>query len=259
MPARDRVAALLSGLGAGVAGGLLGVGGGIVLVPILSGRFRLSQHVAHGTSLAVIGATALTSLAIYGAHASVAWATAIWVALASVFTVRIGTSLARRLSSAALTRAFSVFLVVVGVRLLWKPPDATAFMVHGPAVTVALELGIGALIGLVAGLMGVGGGILAVPAFVMLLGMSQRVAQGTSLAVILATAPVGTLENSRHGQIAWRLVPLLAIGAAAGGPLASWFAHLVPQTLLARVFAVFLMVSAGLSWRKPARGPARST
>ena len=73
---------------------------------------------------------------------------------------------------------------------------------------------------------------------------AKRVAQGTSLAVILVTAPVGTIDNARLGQVAWPLVPLLAIGAAIGGPLASWLAHLLPQVLLARLFAVFLAVSA---------------
>jgi uncharacterized membrane protein YfcA len=61
---------------------------------------------------------------------------------------------------------------------------------------------------------------------------------------------VGTFENSRHGQVAWGLVPLLAIGAAAGGPIASQLAQSLPQEILTRIFAVFLLVSAWLSWRK---------
>ena len=254
MTARDRVAALLGGFAAGLAGGLLGVGGGILLVPILTARFRLSQHLAHGTSLAVVGATALSSLIIYGAHANVAWLTALWVALASVVTVRLGTRLARRLSSAALTRSFAVFLVLVAVRLLIRPP-AHAAPVSGPAV-VPLDLGIGAIAGLLAGFMGVGGGIIAVPAFTLLLGLPQRVAQGTSLAMILVTAPVGTWENTRHGYVAWRLVLMLGIGAAIGAPVASLIAHRVPQELLARIFAVFLVAVAAQSWIRSGRARA---
>src|SRR5262249_22572206 len=184
---------------AGMAGGLLGVGGGILLVPILAGRFRLSQHQAHGTSLAVVGATALSSLVVYGAHANVAWLTALWVALASAFTVRLGTRLARRLSSAALTPSFAGVLVLVALRLLLRPSAPGAPV--GGAALWPLDLGIGAIAGLLAGFMGVGGGIIAVPAFPLLLGLPQRVAQGTSLAMILVTAPVGTWENSRHGYV----------------------------------------------------------
>ena len=135
---------------------------------------------------------------------------------------------------------------------MWKPaPLAVPGGDHG---RLAIELGIGALVGLLAGFMGVGGGILAVPAFTLVLGMPQRIAQGTSLAVILMTAPVGTFENARHGQVAWKLVPPLAIGAAIGGPIASWLAHRVPQETLGRLFALFLTASAIHAWLRSGRG-----
>ena len=241
---------MLGGLAAGMAGGLLGVGGGIILVPILAGRFKLPQHSAHGTSLAVIGATALASLIIYGSHASVAWRVAAWVALASAVTVHLGVALAARLSSAHLKRAFAVLLVLVAARLLWQPAGGGGAMPASPIAALALELAIGAGVGLLAGFMGVGGGLIAVPAFVLLLGMAQRLAQGTSLAVILVTAPIGTWSNARRGQVRWPLFPSLAVGAAAGGAVASGIAHRVPQALLARIFAVFLLIVAVHSWRR---------
>ena len=243
-----------------MAGGLLGVGGGIILVPLLSGRFRLSQHAAHGTSLAVVGATALASLVIYGSHASVAWRAAAWVALASVFTVHLGVALAGRLSSSHLKRAFAVLLAVVAVRLLWQPGAGASLLPASPLAQVAVELAIGAGVGLLAGFMGVGGGLIAVPAFVLVFGMAQRLAQGTSLAVILVTAPIGTWSNARRGQVRWPLLPSLAIGAAIGGALAAALAHRVPQQQLARLFAVFLVLVAIHSWRRAGtrRAPAAS-
>jgi uncharacterized membrane protein YfcA len=249
--AREALIQLLGGLAAGVAGGLLGIGGGLVLIPLLIGYFRLTQHAANGTSLAVIGATAASSLVIYGQHATVAWWTAVWVALASTLTVRFGSAYARRLSSAQLSRVFAVFLVLVAGRLLWKPAGQAPSI--PPAATIPVEIGIGVVVGLIAGMMGVGGGVLAVPAFTLLLGMSQRLAQGTSLAVILVTAPVGTIDNSRHGNVAWKLVPMLALGAAIGGPVASVLAHRVPQEALARTFAIFMLAQAIFIWRRAGR------
>jgi uncharacterized membrane protein YfcA len=76
MTGRDRWRCVLAGLVAGLAGGLFGVGGGVILVPLLTGGFALSQHRAHGTSLAVIGISALAGLVIYGAFSRVAWTTA---------------------------------------------------------------------------------------------------------------------------------------------------------------------------------------
>jgi uncharacterized membrane protein YfcA len=84
MTGSQRLLGFFAGLGAGAAGGLFGVGGGLVLIPILTGFFKLSQHRAHDTSLAVIGATALVSVVVYAWHGNVAWWTAALVALASM-------------------------------------------------------------------------------------------------------------------------------------------------------------------------------
>lgn len=254
MATRERVTALLVGVAAGLAGGLFGVGGGIVLVPLLTGVFRLSQHQAHGTSLAAIGATAIAALLVYGLHGNVAWGTAVLVGVASMLTARYGARLAARTSTRSLRRAFAAFLVLVALRLLWKAPAATGSPFHGLPLAVGFDLLLGAMVGVLAGFMGVGGGILAVPAFALVLGMSQQAAQGTSLAVILLTAPVGAFEHHRHGNVALRLVPWLALGAAAGGPAASGLAQWLPQTVLARAFAVFLLANAVPLWLRSGSG-----
>ncbi len=250
MTGSQRLLALLAGLGTGIAGGLFGVGGGIVLIPIMTGLFKLTQHRAHGTSLAVIGATALVSVTVYASHGNVTWWTALFVAVASIFTARLGARLTTRFSPFGLAKVFAVFLFIVALRLLFKAPAAAAAASHvapGPA-SIAFDLGVGALVGLVSGFMGVGGGIVSVPVFTLVLGMTQQLAQGTSLAVILVTAPAGAIEHARHGNVAKGLVPMLAIGALVGGPLASWFVQGLPQTLLARAFAVFLLLNAVMTW-----------
>jgi uncharacterized membrane protein YfcA len=248
MSARERALATLGGGLAGLAGGLFGVGGGVMLVPILTGPFRLTQHQAHGTSLAAIGATAIAALLVYGASANVAWGVALRVALASVLTAPLGARWASRISARGLRRAFAVFLVVVAARLLWEVPVAGARVVPEGLAGWGFELALGAAVGLFAGFMGVGGGILAVPAFTLLLGMTQQTSQGTSLAVILATAPAGAIAHARHGNVAGRFVPWLALGSALGAPLAAWLATRLDHTLLVRAFAVFLLVTAVQTW-----------
>ena len=255
--ARERLAGLLGGVAAGLAGGLFGVGGGILLIPILTGAFRLSQHQAHGTSLAVIGVTALASLVVYGAHGNVAWATAALVGIASVFTARYGARLANRLSKRRLARSFAVFLILVAARLLWKTPAGTGSLLSG-VPGVLFDVVLGAAIGVLAGFMGVGGGILAVPAFALLLGMSQPLAQGTSLAVILVAGPSAAIEHHRHGNVVWRLVPLLALGAAVAAPAASWLAQSLPHQILTRGFALFLVANAIAGWIRAGRIPQAS-
>lgn len=248
-----RLGTVLAGAAAGVAGGLFGVGGGLLLVPILTSGFHVTQHEAHGTSLAVIGATAIASIVVYALHHNVAWLTAGLVAVSSVLTARWGARLARRTSARGLARAFAAFLVLVALRLLWKTPHGTGVaMLHG-GLGVAFDVLLGGAVGLTAGYMGVGGGIIAVPAFTLLLGMTQQAAQGTSLAVILVTAPAGAWEHSRLGNVVWRLVPLLALGAAIGGPLGSTLAHRLDAVTLARTFACFLLLNAVHLWRRSGR------
>jgi uncharacterized protein len=259
MARREIAVALLTGVAAGLASGLFGVGGGIVLIPLLTGVLRLTQHQAHGTSLAAIGATAIAALFVYGAHGRVAWGTAAMVGLASVLTARYGARLAARTSSRDLRRAFALLLVLVALRLLWRPPAGTGSPFHGWAAAAGFDLLLGATVGLLAGFMGVGGGVIAVPAFALMLGMPQAAAQGTSLAVILVTAPAGAFEHHHHGNVCLRLVPWLAIGAAAGGPAAAWLAQGLPQAALSRAFAVFLLLNAMHLWARSGKNPqARS-
>lgn len=235
---------MLAGFAAGLAGGLFGVGGGIILVPMLTAYFALSQHEAHGTSLAAIGATAVAGLVVYGLAGNVAWWPAGLLALASLPAASLGARLAARTSRERLTLAFAVFIVVVAVRILWRAPAGSAEHALTGVPGILASLGAGAAVGLLSGFMGVGGGIIAVPALTLLFGMSQQMAQGTSLALILVTAPFGALEHHRQGNVATRLLPGLALGALLGAPLASLAAQRLPQQALARGFAVFLLANA---------------
>jgi uncharacterized membrane protein YfcA len=250
MTVRDRIAAVLAGVLAGACGGFFGVGGGIIIIPILTGYFAATQHRAHGTSLAAIGATALASIAIYGTHGRVEWTTAALAGLSSIFTARLGARAAARVSARQLKLAFAVFLALVAIRLLWWTAPTSHPLMAAGAPRVAVDLAVGAAVGLLAGFMGVGGGIIAVPAFMLLLGMSQHEAQGTSLAVILVTAPVGAWEHARHGNVLGRLVGWLAGGAAVGALLSATLVQGTPAPILTRAFAIFLLFSAfQTAWR----------
>jgi len=253
------LAAVLAGFVAGLAGGLFGVGGGILLVPILTASFALSQHQAHGTSLAVIGATAVAGLVVYGLHGNVAWGPAALLTLASLPAARLAARLAARTSHARLTLAFALLLVVVALRMLWKVPTGAGGQALGGAMGLAVSLGLGGAVGLLSGYLGVGGGIIAVPALALLFGFSQQLAQGTSLALILVTAPFGALEHHRHGNVVPRLLPGLAVGALLGSPVGSMAAQRLPQATLARGFALFLVANAlRMGWAVLRRARARS-
>lgn len=103
---------------------------------------------------------------------------------------------------------------------------------------------IGLAAGFLAGLLGVGGGIVMVPAMVLLLGFDQHVAQGTSLLVIIPAALTGSFTHHRRGRLVLRDAALLAAGGVIGAVIGSVLALSVEETTLRRLFAAFLLISA---------------
>jgi uncharacterized membrane protein YfcA len=108
---------------------------------------------------------------------------------------------------------------------------------------------VGLVVGMVSGVVGIGGGVLFIPALVWLLGMSQLKAQGTSLGALLA--PVGIFafwEYYRNGNADLRVALLLAAGFLVGGYFGAVAAQHIPELWLRRIFAVTLVVIGGRMW-----------
>jgi uncharacterized protein len=112
-----------------------------------------------------------------------------------------------------------------------------------PLIVLTL-LVVGVAAGFLAGLLGVGGGILLVPAMVLLLGFDQHVAQGTSLVVIVPAAMIGTWTHYRRGTIRPRDALLVAAGGVIGAAVGSLSALSIDDAILQRLFAVVLLLVA---------------
>jgi uncharacterized membrane protein YfcA len=120
--------------------------------------------------------------------------------------------------------------------------------------TYVLALVLGLAAGVVAGLFGVGGGILFVPTLV-LLGLGQLEAEATSLLAILPTVAAGTLSQHRYGNVRWRAALTLGLGSLGGVAAGVAVAESLSEDVLRRLFAVFLLaVAAQLAWRAWRRG-----
>jgi uncharacterized membrane protein YfcA len=237
------VRALAVGLVAGAVSGLFGVGGGVVIVPLLVALAGYDQRTAHGTSLTAIGLIALSGATGYGLAGEVDWAVAALMALGSLVGTLAGTRLLAVVPQRHLQVAFAVVLVVTALRMVLGDVDAgTGIDLDGPAAVGMVALGAG--VGLLAGLLGVGGGVLAVPVLTLVAGLPLVLAKGTSLAVIVPTAAFGTVRNRRHGTT--RLREGLLVGA--GGVLSAFAASRVALGLDARLsavlFAALLVVTA---------------
>jgi uncharacterized membrane protein YfcA len=103
-------------------------------------------------------------------------------------------------------------------------------------------LALGVVVGLIASTLGIGGGVVFVPALVVFFEFSQHTAQGTSLAVIVPTAVVGAYTHGRRGRVDWRIAGLIASGGVIGGLAGSAAALSIDPDMLRRLFAVLLVV-----------------
>ena len=227
------------GLAAGLLSGLFGVGGGTVIVPMLVLLLGFDQKLAAGTSLAAIVPTATVGVVSYAIHGSVAWIPALILAAGAVVGAQIGTWLLARLSQNAMRWGFVGFLAVVIVMLFVVVPSRDAELVltlWSGAGLVALGL----FTGVMAGLLGVGGGVIVVPALMFLFGTSDLVAKGTSLLMMIPTAISGTVGNIRRRNVDLLAAAVVGVAACTTTALGAWIATLLDPAIASILFAIFL-------------------
>nr|WP_267920646.1 sulfite exporter TauE/SafE family protein [Microbacterium sp. Au-Mic1] len=241
------------GLAAGLLSGLFGVGGGTVIVPLLVLLLAFDQRLGAGTSLAAIVPTALVGVVSYAVHDSVAWIPALILAVGSVVGAQIGTRLLPRISQTALRWCFVGFLVVVIVSLFLVIPSRGAVL-ELTWVTGPLLLVLGLFTGILAGLIGVGGGIVVVPALMLAFGTSDLVAKGTSLLMMIPTAISGTIGNLRNHNVDLLAAALVGLSACTTTALGAWLATLIDPFVGNVLFAVYLAFIAVQMAMKAIRG-----
>lgn len=113
-----------------------------------------------------------------------------------------------------------------------------------------LAVVLGFLAGVLAGLFGVGGGVMFVPTLVLVLGLTQVHAEATSLLAIIPTVAVGAWRQRRHGNVNWRAAVLVGVASILGAEGGVELARAIPEHLLRRLFAVLmLVVAANVAWQ----------
>jgi uncharacterized membrane protein YfcA len=244
------------GLLAGLLSGLFGVGGGTVIVPLLVLLLHFDQRLAAGTSLAAIVPTASVGVISYATTGSVAWIPAIILAAGAVVGAQIGTRLLPRISQTALRWGFVGFLVVVIVSLFLVIPSRDAAFELTWLTGIAL-VGVGIGTGILAGLIGVGGGVIVVPVLMLAFGTSDLVAKGTSLLMMIPTAISGTIGNVRNRNVDLLAAALIGVSACTTTALGAWLATIVDPTLGNMLFAAYLVVIAVQMAIKAIRGRKR--
>lgn len=246
------------GLAAGFMAGLLGVGGGLLMVPVLTWAYaeqgfapQYNIHLALATSLAVIVPTALSSLRAHHAHGAVDWPAVRRIAPGIVLGTLAGSLAAAKLSDGGLKIFFTVFLFYAATQMLlgFKPP-ASRQMPGLAGMTFA-----GGVIGLVSSWVGIGGGTLSVP-FLTWCNVGLRRAIGTSSAIGLPIALAGSVGYGVSGLAVSGLPPAsvgfvylpalaaIALGSWLTAPFGARATHRWPVQRVKKIFAGLLYLLA---------------
>lgn len=233
---------LFGGWFAGLVGGLLGVGGGVVVVPLLHLVFGLPLPLAVGTSLVVITGTSVAGTAGYLDRGLVDLNRAVGLEFGALLGALGASWAAPWLPEALLAYLFAAALSFTAIYLWWRSRSQDRSQVSPRGTTAAYLLS--PVAGGVAGLLGIGGGIVQVPLLRLLLGLDMRRAVATSTATVGWTASVAAAVYLRRGEVQLEAIPFLLTGILVGGASAPRVGSHLPLRLLEGGFSLLLLYAA---------------
>jgi len=259
------VGLLVTGVVSGIAAGLLGIGGGAVIVPALSNALLLMsydaevvQHVAVGTSLAIIIPTGIMSARAHHKRGALDLAVLKLWAPFIVLGTFVGGLMAGWYSGDVLRIVFAVMAFVIAANIIFGFQTRVMGHLKGSSLTHRISA---LVVGYISSLMGIGGGSLTVPTLVAF-GDTMHKAVGTSAAIGVAIAVSGTagflisgwgvegLPPLSIGYINLLALALVGVLAALCAPLGAALAHRLDQKTLKYVFALFLVaVGLNMLWK----------
>jgi len=247
---------LLLGAFAGTAAGLLGIGGGLVIVPALAVLFAQQgihaehlMHIAVATSTATIVITSISSVRSHHQMGAVDWGIVRRMAPGLILGAAAGTILANYLSSDVLKRLFGLLEILVALQIGFGRQPSPHRQLPGPLPMTGVSGGVG----LVASLMGMGGGALTTP-FFLWCNVAIRNAIATSAAVGLPISVAATTgyiltglgaEHLPAGSLGFVYLPAflaIVVASFSFAPVGAWLAHTLPVLLVKRIFAAFLVL-----------------
>ncbi|MFF4705017.1 sulfite exporter TauE/SafE family protein [Streptomyces sp. NPDC001288] len=234
------VLAVVAGAVVGLALGALGGGGSVLAVPALIYLLGFTPSAATTASLVIVAATSATALCAHARDGHVAWSVGSLFAAAGILPAYLAGAAAGRVPEAVLTAAFAVIATLAAVRMFRpsasRPPRRTR-----PAEAAGAGAGLGA----VTGFLGVGGGFLAVPALVSVLGLSMRRAVGTSLLVITVNSLAALVARTGTGAgLDWAMIGPFGGAAVLGAWDGRRLGARVSGDGLQKVFAGVLLTVA---------------
>ncbi|RTE49532.1 sulfite exporter TauE/SafE family protein [Actinobaculum sp. 352] len=240
---------IITGLAAGLLSGLFGIGGGTVIVPLLTLWIGMDHKVAAGTSITAMLPTALVGVTSYALRGNINWLVALALALGITVGAQLGSRLLDRLPLNVVKGAFVAFLLAVVVTLWFVIPVRDSHF-HMTWLSFLLLILTGLLTGVIAGPIGVGGGAIVVPAMMFFFGIGDLVARGSSLLMMIPGSISGTVANTKRGNVNVRAGLIVGLAASVCVPFSSYLAGVFTPFQGNVLFSAYLLFVAGqMIWR----------
>lgn len=235
---------ILTGLLVGLFAGLFGIGGGIILVPMLIYVFKFPHKLAAGTSLMSVIFPVSSAVVTYLWQGHYDLVVAALLAVGSSIGAQIGARLLHRINPQIIRFIFIIILfsLVVSLFVDISRPES---QVHLDITTGVIMIFLGLAIGILASLLGIGGGSMVVPILIAGFGMGDVVAKGTALLMVFASIISGTIVNHKLKQVDFKSAIILGISAMILAPAGAWLATII-SPLVSNILFVALLVGVGI-------------
>lgn len=236
---------ILLGFSVGVFGTLVGIGGGVILVPIFLLVMHYTPQFAIGTSLVIVFFNALSGSIAYVRQKKVYYDAAVRFSLATIPGAFAGSYLAGYFTSKTFSITFGILLIFLCIMMLWrcmgkkvedKPFDKENF-IYNKTLGVCLSF----VVGFLSSILGIGGGVIHVPILIYLLGFPTHIATATSHFVLAISSFVGVVSHFMLGNIL--MVPALAIGFGASA--GAQFGAKLSMKVKSRAIQIMLALALG--------------
>ena len=227
---------------AGAVGAMLGIGGGIILVPFFIAIAGIDAHVARSASLVAVCVTSLAGSMVYLKQGVVDLERGARLQLPTVVGAIIGALVGGAIDPVVMQLLFAILVLAIGFKMFSDKVKDTPPTQRDWILTVAgCVLG-----GFVSSLLGVGGGVFFVPILAILIGLPQRSAAATSTFLIGLTAATSAIIYFRQGQLDLKVAVPTAVGILIGAQIGARVSARIPNLWLRRMFATVKFVNAGL-------------
>lgn len=235
---------LVIGLAVGCIGAMLGIGGGIIIVPLMSFVFGATPQEAAGTSMMVVLFNSLSGAFGYYKQKRICWDAAWKFALATIPGGFLGSYIAHYLGSKTLFIVFGIFFAIMAAMMFFKAnaePETEKCTAAPEKYNWKLGTVCSVAVGFIASILGIGGGIIHVPMMTYLLKFPVKTAIATSTAILTVSALSGAVSHAFLGHVLWIPAVGLAFGAIIGAQIGVRLVSKTKSSILAKLTALLVL------------------